>query len=222
MTSLRSFLVFAGLFLGCEFCWAAEVDQRLAAGEFGAAMQIAETIPVGQRDPILAQIASAQSSTGETTAAGGTLRGISSASSRGEAIEGTRGAGAGGGSFADFQSLIDLIQTTVVPDTWEALGGPSTMAPYPQGVYVDAEGTVRQCETFASSNAVDDSEIAAANFPGTAGRRAVGLETTVGNAMRFATAADRRVDARTTQCRFNSGIDVAYGRTLAGPIPVHR
>ena len=39
--------------------------------------------------------------------------------------------GSGGGSFADFQSLIDLIQTTVVPDTWEALGGPSTMAPYP-------------------------------------------------------------------------------------------
>ncbi len=44
------------------------------------------------------------------------------------------GGGAGGGSFADFQSLIDLIQTTVVPDTWEALGGPSTMAPYPQNL----------------------------------------------------------------------------------------
>ncbi len=42
--------------------------------------------------------------------------------------------GSGGGSFADFQSLIDLIQTTVVPDTWEALGGPSTMAPYPQNL----------------------------------------------------------------------------------------
>ena len=44
------------------------------------------------------------------------------------------GGAAGGGSFADFQSLIDLIQTTVVPDTWEALGGPSTMAPYPQNL----------------------------------------------------------------------------------------
>ncbi len=42
--------------------------------------------------------------------------------------------GAGGGAFADFQSLIDLIQTTVVPDTWEVLGGPSTMAPYPQNL----------------------------------------------------------------------------------------
>ncbi|MEM1067858.1 MAG: hypothetical protein AAGI63_03105, partial [Planctomycetota bacterium] len=32
--------------------------------------------------------------------------------------------------LSDFQSLMDLIQTSIVPDTWEALGGPSTMAPY--------------------------------------------------------------------------------------------
>ncbi len=43
------------------------------------------------------------------------------------------GAG-GGGSFADFDSLMNLIETTVVPDTWEALGGNSTMAPYPQNL----------------------------------------------------------------------------------------
>ena len=42
--------------------------------------------------------------------------------------------GAGGGAFADFDSLMQLIQTTVVPDTWEALGGNSTMAPYPQNL----------------------------------------------------------------------------------------
>mgnify|MGYP001827695275 CR=1 FL=1 len=29
----------------------------------------------------------------------------------------------------DFQNVIDVIQTTTHPDTWEALGGPSTMAP---------------------------------------------------------------------------------------------
>lgn len=44
------------------------------------------------------------------------------------------GGAAGGGSFADFQSLMDLIQTTIVPDTWEALGGPSSMSPYPQNL----------------------------------------------------------------------------------------
>jgi general secretion pathway protein D len=43
------------------------------------------------------------------------------------------GAG-GGGAFADFTSLMNLIQTTVVPDTWEALGGNSTMAEYPQNL----------------------------------------------------------------------------------------
>lgn len=44
------------------------------------------------------------------------------------------GGAAGGGSFADFQSLMDLIQTTIMPDTWEALGGPSSMSPYPQNL----------------------------------------------------------------------------------------
>ena len=44
------------------------------------------------------------------------------------------GGNAGGGAFADFDSLMTLIETTVVPDTWEALGGNSTMAPYPQNL----------------------------------------------------------------------------------------
>jgi general secretion pathway protein D len=46
----------------------------------------------------------------------------------------SNGAAAGGGAFADFGSLMGLIETTVVPDTWEALGGNSTMAPYPQNL----------------------------------------------------------------------------------------
>lgn len=33
----------------------------------------------------------------------------------------------------DMQSLMDAIQTTIVPDTWEALGGPSTMCPITLG-----------------------------------------------------------------------------------------
>lgn len=44
------------------------------------------------------------------------------------------GSGAGGAAFADFQSLIDLIQTTIEPDTWEALGGNSTMREYAQNL----------------------------------------------------------------------------------------
>ncbi|WP_236621024.1 DUF1598 domain-containing protein [Rhodopirellula sallentina] len=52
-------------------------------------------------------------------------------------------AGRGGGSMADFDSLMTLIQQTVEPDSWEALGGVGTMAPYPQGVMVDPRGLLR-------------------------------------------------------------------------------
>jgi general secretion pathway protein D len=45
----------------------------------------------------------------------------------------SRGAG-GGGAFADFDSLIELIETTVAPETWESLGGPSNMQPYAQNL----------------------------------------------------------------------------------------
>ena len=81
-----------------------------------------------------AQVASTQGSLGNPIAAAHTAQGIESAQQRNDAIAGARG----GGAFADFQSLMDLIQTTVVPDTWEALGGPSTMAPYPAGIFVDS------------------------------------------------------------------------------------
>lgn len=50
---------------------------------------------------------------------------------------------AGGGALADFDSLMELIQTTIAPDTWEVLGGPSTMAPYRAGIHVDLDGFVR-------------------------------------------------------------------------------
>ena len=41
---------------------------------------------------------------------------------------------------AKFDELMRLIENTVVPDTSEALGGPSTMAPYPQNLTVCVSG----------------------------------------------------------------------------------
>ena len=38
--------------------------------------------------------------------------------------------GLGGGTQADFDSLIDLITTTVRPQTWDSVGGPGTIAPF--------------------------------------------------------------------------------------------
>lgn len=144
-----AFLAFC--LLQTSLCDAQEISERLQGGEFSAARDVAFRLPPAGRDSYLAQIASAQGSVGESVAAAGTIRGIGNPNDREQAIN-----GAGGGAFADFQSLIDLIQTTVVPDTWEALGGPSTMAPYPQGVFVDASGTVLECESFAKADAVSE------------------------------------------------------------------
>jgi hypothetical protein len=44
-------------------------------------------------------------------------------------LEGTGFAVGGRDNTQDYQSIIDLIQTSIEPDTWEALGGPSTMSP---------------------------------------------------------------------------------------------
>lgn len=60
--------------------------------------------------------------------------------------------GAGGGSLADFDSLMTLIQQTIEPDVWEALGGVSTMAPYPAGVLVDGNGLLREVESAESES----------------------------------------------------------------------
>jgi general secretion pathway protein D len=38
--------------------------------------------------------------------------------------------GLGGGSMADFDSLIELIETTIRPQSWDAVGGPGSIAPF--------------------------------------------------------------------------------------------
>jgi len=45
-----------------------------------------------------------------------------------------------GGSGADFDSLIDLITTTVSPETWEEVGGEGSINPFETGVRVDPRG----------------------------------------------------------------------------------
>ena len=81
-----------------------------------------------------------------------------SATGRDQARSATPGDAAGGGAaFADFQSLIDLITTVVEPDAWEALGGSSTLFPYPQGIEVDPAGMVRDVDSLGEpKSAVDD------------------------------------------------------------------
>lgn len=49
-----------------------------------------------------------------------------------------------GGSGADFDSLIDLITTTVEPDGWEDVGGPGTISPFETGVRADPHSQLDQ------------------------------------------------------------------------------
>lgn len=43
----------------------------------------------------------------------------------------TGGGGMGGAALADFDSLIDLIETTVSPNSWDSVGGPGSISPFP-------------------------------------------------------------------------------------------
>lgn len=62
----------------------------------------------------------------------------------------TVGPGRGGSAQADFESLIDLIVSTVAPDTWaENGGGEADVRPFPGGIYVDADGTLTRLEREA-------------------------------------------------------------------------
>jgi hypothetical protein len=56
----------------------------------------------------------------------------------------------GGAANADFDSLIDLIESTVATETWSTNGGgQAEIRPFPTGVLVDATGTLR-LKTLAS------------------------------------------------------------------------
>jgi hypothetical protein len=66
--------------------------------------------------------------------------------------------GAGGGANADFESLIDLIQSTVATESWqETAGGPGEIRPFfGGGVLVDAAGTLRLRERRRPASTGDD------------------------------------------------------------------
>ena len=61
----------------------------------------------------------------------------------------------GGAASADFDSLIDLIQSTVAVDTWaETGGGEAEIRPFPTGVMVDAAGTLKLLKATAPTAAL--------------------------------------------------------------------
>lgn len=128
---------------------AAEVQARLEAGEFGPALAAARAAAnPALRDQLLGQIAAAQARAGARLGTLDTLADISSDQMRTQAMSQVATPSAmgarGGMTMADFQSLIDLIQATVAPDTWDTVGGPGAISPFQGGVYVDTTGLMRK------------------------------------------------------------------------------
>lgn len=61
----------------------------------------------------------------------------------------------GGAAMADFDTLMNLIQQTIDPESWLAAGGTSTMLPYPSGVYVDPQGHMKRVEVDVALSKAD-------------------------------------------------------------------
>ncbi|MCU0880112.1 MAG: DUF1598 domain-containing protein [Pirellulaceae bacterium] len=127
----------------------AQIDAHLAAGEFGPALAAATALPeAAARDALLGKIAAAQAAAGARAGSLATTAEIGSDLARERALDQmfgpTGGAARGGGSMADFTQLIDLIETTIAPESWDAVGGPGAVSEFAAGVFVDASGVLRK------------------------------------------------------------------------------
>lgn len=123
------------------------LEERLAAGEFGPAIDAANDLREPEdRIRQLRQISAAQRTSRDFRGAFETARRIPDPELRareGGAVARERSQ-SGGGSMADFTELIELITSTVHPDSWEEVGGPGSVREYRTGVHVDPNGLMRQ------------------------------------------------------------------------------
>lgn len=147
------FLAIAAVLLLHGVAAAQDADARfqahLAADEFGPALELANaTTDLAVRDRRLSMIATAQAAAGARSAAVETAQYIQDAGVSRQTLMRIRSperphtVGRGGAAMADFDSLINLITTTVAPDSWEDVGGPGAIDKFGGGVYVDSRGTL--------------------------------------------------------------------------------
>ncbi len=138
------------------------IRRHLQAGEFGPALALAKAIPQpAVRDPQLAAIAQAQAGSGARNAALRTLSGVRDDRVRTYALDQIAGSpvagaqtepgAAGGATQADFDTLIDLITSTIAPQSWDTVGGPGAIDSFPTGVYVDTSGLMRRTRSGATA-----------------------------------------------------------------------
>ncbi|MCA9117808.1 MAG: hypothetical protein KDA79_22210, partial [Planctomycetaceae bacterium] len=134
------------------------VAAHLAAGEFGPALELAEqSVDVHERTSLLKQVAEAQLEAGEFTAARGTIRRVPTADARAELHfdRATTQALGGGGSMADFEQLIELIQSET-SGPWEEVDGTGgTISSFDTGVRVDPHGQLHKLTQQEFSGRLD-------------------------------------------------------------------
>jgi hypothetical protein len=136
-----------------------KVQAHIAAGEFGPAMQAASKLPAKERDAALAQIAARQAQAGARQGSLSTLSSIASSDARSAAANDLRSSPflphvGGGGVIADFDTLIDLITSTIAPDSWTDNGGSGSISGFPTGVLVDGRGVMSRAAADASGAAL--------------------------------------------------------------------
>lgn len=135
----------------------------LASGEFSTAMAAAEQLPAEQRDAALRELAAAQKQVGAGDASLATVATIrddrlrqdvlgqmfggalgTSGGFAGDARGTNPGNAQGGGVQPDFDSLIELMESTIAPETWRTAGGTQgEVKEHRSGVSVDAQGAMR-------------------------------------------------------------------------------
>ena len=69
--------------------------------------------------------------------------------------------GRGGSPFASYGPLMNMITSTIQPDSWDDNGGPGSIQPFQNGVYVDAEGIMRRIRKTDDGNFLAEERLAA-------------------------------------------------------------
>ena len=168
-------LTLAFLLVTMAACWPAiaqenaprpSIDQLISAGEFPAALEKIESMPAAEADQLRLRVAERQLELGAPGAAFLSLRSLQDAgvvgglqfgqdiAADGNAQTDQQPGQQGGITEADFQPLIDLIQSVIGSDTWEDAGGEGSLMAYPAGVYVDTSGILQRLKPIdAQKNA---------------------------------------------------------------------
>ena len=122
-----------------------QLNRLLDAGEFAQAQRLAEgQVIVGDRNQFLGAVARRQAQNGNRYGALDSLGSMTSIGGQqynnrsGPAAAGQ--AGQGGAAQADFDTLINLIKSTIEPLSWDDAGGSGTIQPFPGGIYIDHDG----------------------------------------------------------------------------------